>query len=98
MASNRFPFPPFLTFLALKKGLKTLTSTSICCNMSSMATKGKQRITLFLDPDRVKYAKVQAVEEEISLSELFEKALDRYPWYKYIAKELEKARSQEGKK
>lgn len=55
-----------------------------------MTTKKGQRVTLFLDPDRVRQAKAQAAIEGISLSTLVEKALDRYPWYEVIAKKLEK--------
>ena len=38
----------------------------------------KQRITLFLDPTLVKKAKGQAVQEEITLTQLVEKALKKY--------------------
>lgn len=41
--------------------------------------KVKQRVTLFLNPEIVKQAKAQALNEgDISLSKLVEKALERY--------------------
>lgn len=44
-----------------------------------MTTNGKtQRVTLFLNPGLAKHAKAQAVIEEMSLTELVEKALIKY--------------------
>lgn len=43
-----------------------------------MATNGKQRTTLFLNPSIVKQAKAQAVAEELTLTSLIEKALIKY--------------------
>lgn len=44
----------------------------------NMITKGKQRVTLFLNPNLLKHAKAQAIVEEISLTDLAEKALVKY--------------------
>jgi len=38
----------------------------------------KQRLTLFMKPKIIKYAKAQAVVEELSLTALVEKALMKY--------------------
>jgi len=43
-----------------------------------MTTNNKQRVTLFLNPSLLKYAKAQAVIEECSLTVLAEKALLKY--------------------
>ncbi len=43
-----------------------------------MKTNGKQRITLFIQPSIVKHAKAQAITEELSLTNLVEKALSNY--------------------
>lgn len=43
-----------------------------------MATDKKQRITLFMDSFIAKHAKAQAVVEDLSLTDLVEKALDSY--------------------
>lgn len=40
-----------------------------------MATKDKQRVTLFLDSKLIKHAKTQAVVEDKSLTDLIEMAL-----------------------
>ena len=37
-----------------------------------------KRVTLFLKPNTIKKARAQAIEEETTLSELAEKAFDRY--------------------
>lgn len=37
-----------------------------------------KRVTLFLKPNTIKKARVQAIEEDTTLSELAEKAFDRY--------------------
>lgn len=44
-----------------------------------MTTNNKtQRVTLFLNPSLAKHAKAQAVIEEMTLTELVEKALNKY--------------------
>lgn len=43
-----------------------------------MTTNDKQRITLFINPFIVKHARAQAVVEELSLTDLVEKALTNY--------------------
>lgn len=43
-----------------------------------MATNTKQRITLFINPPIAKQAKAQAVIEDLTLTELVEKALVKY--------------------
>jgi hypothetical protein len=43
-----------------------------------MTTNEKRRVTLFLNPDLLKRAKLQAVVEEKSLTVLVENALSRY--------------------
>lgn len=43
-----------------------------------MATNDKQRITIFMNPSIAKHAKAQAIVEELSLTELVEKALISY--------------------
>ncbi len=43
-----------------------------------MTTISKQRVTLFTDPSLLKQAKAQAVVEEISLTQLIERALIKY--------------------
>jgi hypothetical protein len=43
-----------------------------------MTSIEKQRITLFLNPSIVKHAKAQAIIDEMSLTNLVEKALIKY--------------------
>ncbi len=43
-----------------------------------MTTNNKRRVTLFLNPSITKHAKAQAVLEELSLTDLVEKALIEY--------------------
>ena len=43
-----------------------------------MTTNEKQRLTLFINPAIAKHAKAQAVVEELSLTNLVEKALIKY--------------------
>lgn len=43
-----------------------------------MTTNDKQRITLFMNPSVAKHARAQAVVEEITLTNLVEKALIKY--------------------
>ena len=54
-----------------------------------MTTTIKQRITLFIDPAIAKQAKAQAVVEEISLTNLVEKALIKYLPGQTIVKKVE---------
>jgi predicted HicB family RNase H-like nuclease len=46
--------------------------------MAEQQVKQPQRVNLFLDPDVVLQAKVQALQEKISLSKLVDKALAYY--------------------
>lgn len=43
-----------------------------------MTTNNKQRVTLFINPAIAKHARAQAVVEELSLTNLVEKALIQY--------------------
>jgi len=43
-----------------------------------MTSDDKRRVTIFIHPAIVKHARAQAVVEEITLTELVEKALDNY--------------------
>ena len=43
-----------------------------------MTTDTKKRITLFMDPDIAVHARAQAVVEDLSLTDLVEKALLEY--------------------
>ena len=49
----------------------------------TMSTNTKQRITLFINPTIVKHARAQAIIEELTLTNLVEKAL-----IKYLPKEI----------
>lgn len=60
-----------------------------------MATNTKQRVTLFLDPTISKQAKAQAIIEDITLTNLVEKALIKYLPKETIIKKIE---SREGVK
>ena len=56
-----------------------MTSDTTSCSILSMATNNlKQRVTLFLNPSTTKHARAQAVVEEITLTNLVEKALTDY--------------------
>jgi hypothetical protein len=46
--------------------------------MPEQQAKQPQRVNLFLDPDIVLQAKVQALKEDLSLSKLVDKALASY--------------------
>lgn len=59
------------------------TTTCSISDISSMSTSTKQRITLFINPTIVKHARAQAVLEELTLTNLVEKAL-----IKYLPKEI----------
>jgi hypothetical protein len=54
-----------------------------------MTTINKQRVTLFTNPSLLKQAKAQAVVEEISLTELIERALIKYLPKETIIKKVE---------
>lgn len=43
-----------------------------------MTTTNKQRLTLFINPDVIKQAKVQAIVEELTLTAFIEKTLVTY--------------------
>lgn len=43
-----------------------------------MTTNGKQRITLFINHSLARHAKAQAVVEDLTLTNLVERALTRY--------------------
>ena len=50
----------------------------------------KQRITLFINPAIAKHAKAQAVVEELTLTNLVEKALIKYLPKQIVFKKVEK--------
>jgi len=54
-----------------------------------MSTNTKQRITLFINPSIAKQSKVQAVVEELTLTELVEKALIKYLPIETVIKKVE---------
>ena len=54
-----------------------------------MTTLDSKRITLFINPSIVKQARVQAVVEELSLTDLVEKALTKYLPKEIIIKKAE---------
>jgi hypothetical protein len=54
-----------------------------------MTTNKKQRVTLFLNPAITKHARAQAVVEELSLTELVEKALISYLPKETVIKKVE---------
>ncbi|KKS94923.1 MAG: hypothetical protein UW68_C0008G0017 [Candidatus Collierbacteria bacterium GW2011_GWB1_44_6] len=43
-----------------------------------MANSNKQRVTLFINPELLKHSKAQSVIEDITLTQLVEKALIAY--------------------
>jgi len=43
-----------------------------------MATNSKQRVTLFITPSLAKHARAQAVVEDLTLTNLVERALVKY--------------------
>ena len=55
-----------------------MTATTTSCSMCSMTTNIKQRLTLFINPSIVKHARAQAIVEDLSLTNLVEKALIKY--------------------
>jgi len=56
----------------------SLTSSLTSCSIAIMTSDDKRRVTIFIHPAIVKHARAQAVVEEITLTELVEKALDNY--------------------
>jgi hypothetical protein len=54
-----------------------------------MTSNDKQRVTLFLNPKLLRHAKAQAVIEDITLTELVKKALDKYLPEEIIIKKTE---------
>ncbi len=54
-----------------------------------MTTNGKQRVTLFLNPSITKHAKAQAVLDELTLTELVEKALIEYLPHETVIKKAQ---------
>lgn len=60
-----------------------MTITTTVCSISYMSSNTKQRITLFINPTIVKHARAQAIIEELTLTNLVEKAL-----IKYLPKEI----------
>jgi hypothetical protein len=56
----------------------SLLTTTTSCSITTMTTKRKQRITLFLNPALITHARAQAIVEAINLTELVEKALVQY--------------------
>lgn len=55
-----------------------MTSITSSCIISSMTSILKQRITLFMKPAIAKHARAQAVLEDLTLTELVQKALIAY--------------------
>lgn len=53
-----------------------------------MSTNTKQRTTLFLNPQVVKHARAQAILEDLTLTEIVEKALLKYLPEKIVIKKL----------
>lgn len=55
-----------------------MTTTTTKCIISIMTTSAKQRITLFMKPSLAKYARAQAILEDLTLTKIVEKALIAY--------------------
>ena len=55
-----------------------MTSTSDSCIIDIMTTDTKKRITLFVSASLARHARAQAVLEDLTLTELVEKALSKY--------------------
>lgn len=53
-----------------------------------MSTSTKQRTTLFLNPQVLKHARAQAILEDLTLTEIVEKALLKYLPEKIVIKKL----------
>lgn len=61
-----------------------------------MAIDDKQRMTIFINPAIAKHARAQAVVEEITLTDLVEKALTKYLPEETIIKKLKIERALRG--
>lgn len=57
--------------------------------MCSMSISSKQRATFFLNSDLLKHARAQAVVEEITLTSLIERALNKYLPTQTVIKKVE---------
>lgn len=55
-----------------------MTTTTYKCSVCSVTTNTKHRLTLFIDTSIAKHARAQAVIEDITLTNLVEKALIKY--------------------
>ncbi len=66
-----------------------MTNTTISCSVSSMTTDDKQRVTIFMNPAIVKHARAQAGVEEVTLTDLVEKALVKYLPEETIVRKVE---------
>ncbi len=62
-----------------------------------MTTSDKQRVTLFLNPDLLIQAKAQAIVEELTLTNLVEKALIDYLPKETIIKKVKIIAQNEGR-
>jgi hypothetical protein len=51
--------------------------------MCTMSTTKKQRVTLFVNPDVLRHARAQAILEDLTLTQIVEKAL-----YSYLPEEI----------
>lgn len=68
-----------------------MTSITTSCNILSMTTittNTKQRITLFINHSVAKHAKAQAIVEDLTLTNLVEKALISYLPQETIIKKI----------
>ncbi len=55
-----------------------MTNTTTTCTIWTMISSTKQRVTLFINRSIAKQARAQAVVEDLSLTDLVEKALIKY--------------------
>ena len=55
-----------------------MTTTTYSSTVLSMTTTSKQRLTIFLSPEIIKQAKVQAIVEDLTLTSFIEKVLVTY--------------------
>ena len=78
-----------LNFMKYKPIVVVLSITTTNGILSIMTTNEKQRVTLFINPDLLKQAKAQAIIEEMSLTELVERALTKYLPKETIIKKAE---------
>lgn len=67
----------------------TTDITNIKRGLTLVDTRVKQRVTLFMKPSIVKHARAQAVVEELTLTNLVEKALIQYLPKETIIKKVE---------